>query len=63
MRSKPKVRLSGTEGNILGILARCVEALQKHGMHREADELANAVWAAESNEKALQLMRDAVEIE
>jgi hypothetical protein len=56
MDTKPKVRLSGTNGNTMSLLALCNNALRKAGLMTQATELTDKVFKAPSYEQALSLM-------
>lgn len=54
--TKPKVQLTGTDGNVFALLVRCTKALKATGMRSEAEALAGDVFAAGSYDEALQAM-------
>lgn len=53
---KPKVKLSGTDGNVFALLAKCSKALTKAGQKEQAEELRKKVFDAKSYDESLQLM-------
>ena len=63
MNEKPKVQLSGANGNVYNLLAICVQALRNAGMRQEADKLKEDVFNAESYDHTLELMQEAVDAE
>ncbi len=61
MATKPKVQLSGTDGNVFALLGTCTRALKRAGMADEAKALSTAVMGAGSYDEALALMMEAVD--
>lgn len=59
---KPKVQLTGKDGNVFNLLAICTSALKKQKMFDEATELQSKVFAAKSYDEALSLMSDYCEV-
>jgi hypothetical protein len=59
---KPKVKLTGTDGNVFALLGRCTQGLKKAGQHEAAKELQEKVFVAKSYDEALQLMMQYVEV-
>lgn len=58
---RPKVRLTGTDGNVFALLGRCSQALRQAGQADQARELQAKVMSAESYDAALILMMEYVE--
>jgi hypothetical protein len=59
---KPRVRLTGTDGNVFALLGRCSAALKKAGQPDRAKELAKKIFSAGSYAEALQLMEEYCEV-
>lgn len=59
--TKPKVRLTGTDGNVFVLLGRCTKALKANGMRDQAEALAGEVFATGSYDEALQAMMSYVD--
>jgi len=59
---KPKVKLTGTDGNVFALLGRCVDVLKKAKLRNEAKELQAKVFKSHSYEEALGLMSDYCEV-
>lgn len=59
---KPKVRLSGTDGNVFALLAQCSRALRKAGQADKSKELQQKVFKAASYDEALRLMMEYCEV-
>lgn len=55
MKGKPKVKLSGEDGNVFFIIARVSRALRNAGMPEMADEFRNKAINAKSYDEVLQL--------
>lgn len=55
---KPKVKLTGTDGNVFALLGRCTKALKQAGQSDKAHSLAEEIWACESYNAALSLMME-----
>ncbi len=53
---RPKVKLTGEDGNVFNLLGICVKALKKVGMKAEALELTTKVFHSTSYEEALSIM-------
>ena len=59
---KPKVNLTGTDGNVFALLGCCTSALKRANQHAKATELTKKVFSASSYDEALQLMTEYVEV-
>jgi len=59
---KPKVKLSGTDGNVFALLGLCRKALKKAGQESKATEMSERVFKAESYSQAISIMSDYVSI-
>ena len=55
---KPKVQLSGTNGNVFALLAKGIIVLNRNKQPEQAKELIKKVFAAASYDEALQLMME-----
>jgi hypothetical protein len=55
---KPKVKLTGTDGNVFALLGRCNKALKDAGQHDRAKELTEKVFKAGSYDNALVLFME-----
>ena len=53
---KPKVKLSGQDGNVFNLIGICARALEKAGLKDEAKEMRSAVFVAKSYDESLQIM-------
>lgn len=58
---KPEVQLTGTNGNVFALLARCDRALKQAGQRDRAEELRQRVFASGSYDEALALMMEYVD--
>ena len=63
MRSKPKMKLIGEDGNIFCIMARARSLLAGAGMEDKADEMVRWVEASGNYYAALQSISEYVETE
>lgn len=59
---KPKVKLSGKDGNVFYLIALCSAALKKNNLHDEAKEMSNRCFSASSYEEALSIMMEYCEV-
>ena len=62
MIQKPKVKLTGTDGNVFALLGRCSAALKKAGQPDRAKELVGKIFSAGSYAEALRLMEEYCEV-
>jgi hypothetical protein len=53
---KPKVKLTGTDGNVFCLIGLCCKALKKVGQLNEAKRLSNECFSAGSYSEALRIM-------
>jgi hypothetical protein len=58
---KPKVQLSGTDGNVFALLGKCSRALKAVGQAKQAEELYERTTKAQSYDEALQIMQEYVD--
>ena len=61
--NKPKVKLTGQDGNVFILMGICTKALKAAGQAKEASELTTAVFGAKSYDEALRLMMKYCEVE
>jgi hypothetical protein len=59
---KPKVRLTGQDGNVFNLIGICSRALKKAGRLEEARAMQERVFSCGSYEEALVIMGEYVEI-
>jgi hypothetical protein len=60
---KPKVTLTGANGNVFNLLGICTKALKEAGQKEQAKELQEKLFEASSYEDALRLMEEYCEVE
>lgn len=60
---KPKVKLTGTDGNIFSILGKCTKALKNNGQEKEAKELSDKVFNSSSYDEALSICMEYIDAE
>jgi len=64
MENKPKVKLSGENGNVFNLMAICSKALKEAGLQDKAKEMTNKITTtAKSYDQALQIMMEFCEVE
>ena len=56
MTNKPKVKLTGTDGNVFSLMGKCGGALRKAGMIKEADQMYAEITKSGSYSEALGIM-------
>lgn len=61
--AKPKMELSGQDGNIFGILGRASRLLKQAGQNKQADEMFQRVTNSGSYDEALCIISEYVETE
>jgi hypothetical protein len=59
---KPKVRLTGTDGNVFALAGLVSRALKTAGQTTEAAEFSRRLWGCESYDAALALMAEYCEV-
>lgn len=59
---KPKVKLSGTDGNVFALAGKVTEALKKAGQGDKAKEFTDKLFKSGSYDDALVLMSEYVEV-
>ena len=59
---KPKVKLTGTDGNVFAIIGKVAGALKKAGLKKEASEFTTKAFASKSYDAVLQLTMEYVEV-
>lgn len=60
---KPKMELTGQDGNIFGIMGRASRLLKRAGQHEQADEMVSRVTACGNYDEALNIISEYVETE
>lgn len=55
-KKKPKVKLSGKDGNVFNLIVLCSGVLRKKGMETEAREMSEKVFASKSYSDAIDIM-------
>lgn len=65
MRRRPKVKLTGTDGNVFSVLGACTKALKAKRLFKEAEALSHRVFSENtgSYQEALRICAEYVEIE
>ena len=59
---KPRVVLTGADGNVFNLLGICTRALREAGQEEQADELIEKLFEASSYEHALSIMAEYCEV-
>ena len=59
---RPPVQLSGENGNAFNLVGVVMRALQREGLHDEAEELNRVYWSCESYEELLALLDEYVDV-
>ena len=62
MDKKPKVKLSGTDGNVFALAGQVSRALRKAGQEDKAKEFSSKLFSMGSYDEALQLMMEYVDV-
>jgi len=62
MEKKPKVKLTGYDGNAFSIIGRVSEALKKAGQTDKAEEFQRKAFASPSYDALLNLTHDYVRV-
>ena len=60
--SKPKVKLTGTDGNVFALAGKVTSALKKAGQPEKAKEFSGKLFKCGSYAEALDLMSQYVEV-
>lgn len=55
---KPRVKLSGKDGNVFNLIGLCSSALKSAGQHDQAKEMSGKCFSAGSYDEALQIMME-----
>lgn len=61
-KNKPKVKLSGKDGNVFNLVGLCSRALKAAGLTEEAKEMTTKVFASGSYNEAICIMGEYCEI-
>jgi len=59
---KPKVQLTGQNGNVFNLIGICKRALLENGQGKESVEMANKCVQSKSYEEALAIMAEYCEV-
>jgi len=59
---KPKVQLTGQNGNVFNLIGICKKALIENGQGKESVEMANRCTSSGSYEEALAVMMEYCEV-
>lgn len=60
--NRPSVKLTGTDGNVFGIIGRVAAALRKAGMHDEAKAFCENATSCESYDEVLCLCMEVCDV-
>jgi len=60
---KPKVKLSGENGNVYNLIGICSRALKNAGQKEKATEMSEKIFKCGSYDEALVIMMDYCEVE
>lgn len=55
---KPKVKLTGTDGNVFALIGKCSKALKREGLVTEAKEMSDKCFSADSYHGAIAVMME-----
>jgi hypothetical protein len=55
---KPKVKLTGHDGNVFHLIGLCYSAMAKKDLYDSANEMKTRCFKAKSYDEALQIMSD-----
>jgi single-stranded DNA-binding protein len=58
MNNKPKIKLTGQDGNVFNLIAIASRALKKSGKNKEADEMRKKIFACDSYSKAITIISE-----
>ncbi|MEK6882538.1 MAG: hypothetical protein AABY22_23155 [Nanoarchaeota archaeon] len=59
---KPKVKLTGQDGNVFNLISICQLALKKAGNENEVKEMQDKIFASKSYDEAIQIMGEYCEL-
>ena len=62
-QTKPRCKLSGTDGNVFALAARVSQALRRAGLNDQAEFFWGKLKVCDSYDAALTLMQEYVEVE
>lgn len=60
---KPKVKLSGSDGNVFFMIGKCASALKKEGMGDKAKEMSSRCFECDSYGAAITVMSEYCDIQ
>lgn len=55
---KPKVKLSGTNGNVFVLTGKCATALKDAGMETQSEEMCAKIFRSKSYDESIQIMME-----
>lgn len=55
-QNKPKVKLTGTDGNIFALMGLASRALKRAGQHAESEKMCKEIFGAHSYHEALSII-------
>jgi hypothetical protein len=61
-KRKPKVQLTGTDGNVFALAGKVSFALKRAGQDAQAKEFTHRLWECGSYDEALALMTEYCEV-
>lgn len=56
--NKPKVQLTGQDGNVFNLIGICSRALKREGQSEKAKEMTDRIFKCKSYDEALQIMME-----
>lgn len=59
---RPKVKLSGQDGNVFNLIAICSKELRKNNLINEEQEMKQRIYSCHSYSEALQIMSEYCEV-
>lgn len=59
---RPKVKLSGQDGNVFNLIAICSKELRKNNLIKEEQEMKQRIYSCRSYSEALQIMSEYCEV-
>ena len=62
MSTKPKCKLTSTDGNIFALVGQASKTLKRVGLRDKATEMCNRVYASGSYHEALAIIQEYVEV-
>lgn len=62
MNNKPKIKLTGQDGNIFNLIGIAAAALKKAGMHKQAAEMTTKIFRSGDYHEALGIITEYCEV-